>query len=127
MNMWLIKYDWTGNCNGKIDDGTEYYDDDEDGWSEIEGDCDDSNAEINPLAVEVENEVDDNCDERIDEGSDYWDDDGDGQTESDGDCADWNAWIYDGAKEFCDNIDKDCDGLIDDVSWWSSSITCMFG
>ena len=36
------------DCDGITDEGTLSYDDDGDGWSELEGDCDDGDASINP-------------------------------------------------------------------------------
>ena len=43
-------------------------DSDEDGWTTCNGDCDDSEADINPGAIEICNGIDDNCNEQIDEG-----------------------------------------------------------
>ena len=71
-----------------IDEGTEVFDDDGDGFSEEEGDCNDDNSAVYPGAVEAANGVDDDCDGVIDEGSDAFDDDGDGYTELGGDCDD---------------------------------------
>ena len=50
-------------------------DDDIDGYTENQGDCDDTNSAINPGATEVCNGVDDNCDTIVDGGTDA---DGDG-------------------------------------------------
>ncbi len=87
------------NCDGVVDDGqdgdTYYRDQDGDGFGEepliacswpegyatLDGDCDDTNAEVNPRIDEVCNEVDDDCDGQVDEfvgGFYYTDDDGDG-------------------------------------------------
>jgi uncharacterized protein (TIGR02145 family) len=43
-------------------------DDDNDGYTENQGDCDDSNATINPNATEIEDGVDNDCDGLIDNG-----------------------------------------------------------
>ncbi len=77
------------DCNTLVDDGdgapiTWYEDTDGDlygdsaysattcdapaGYVETSGDCDDTNAAVNPLATEVSNGIDDNCRDGIDEG-----------------------------------------------------------
>ena len=43
-------------------------DDDNDGFTENEGDCDDTDASINPAATEIEDNIDNDCDGEIDEG-----------------------------------------------------------
>ena len=43
-------------------------DDDNDGFTENEGDCDDTDASINPVATEIEDNIDNDCDGEIDEG-----------------------------------------------------------
>ena len=86
-------------------------DDDGDGFTENEGDCNDNDAIIYPGAPEI-------CGDGIDQdcnGSDLncedVDNDGDGFTTNDGDCNDNDSSIYPGATEICDDgIDQDCNG-----------------
>ena len=42
-------------------------DDDNDGYTENQGDCDDTNASINPGATEIEDNIDNDCDGEVDE------------------------------------------------------------
>ena len=150
------------NCNGQIDEGvtqTWYRDGDNDRYSNgirtescnrpdgfklaseltaLSVDCDDTNAAINPGAVEVCDGVDNNCNGQIDEGVTHtWYRDGDNdrysngiRTEScnrpngfklaselialSGDCDDTNAAINPGAVEVCDGVDNNCNGQIDE-------------
>ncbi len=44
------------------DSGDPSVDDDGDGFSELEGDCNDDDPEVNPDATEISNGVDDDCD-----------------------------------------------------------------
>ncbi|HNH48801.1 MAG TPA: putative metal-binding motif-containing protein, partial [Myxococcota bacterium] len=78
------------------------------------GDCNDSDAEVHPLAAERCNAVDDDCDGTI-PSAELTDSDGDGSS-SCLDCNDRAAGVYPGAQEVCDaaNTDEDCDGLSDD-------------
>jgi len=86
-------------------------DDDGDGWTESQGDCDDTNPNVNPNVDEYANGIDDNCDGTIDEGTDGYDDDGDGYSEDEGDCDDTDVDINPGETEICDNnTDDNCDG-----------------
>ncbi|MGB2273962.1 MAG: FISUMP domain-containing protein [Flavicella sp.] len=46
-------------------------DNDGDGYTEVEGDCNDTEASIRPLVFEVADGIDNNCDGNIDEGYNY--------------------------------------------------------
>lgn len=102
------------DCDGIVDEGTEWYDDDLDGYTETGGDCDDSDPDIHPGAEETCDGVDEDCDEAIDEDLPCTDDDGDGFSEEEGDCHDGDPDVYPGGTEYPDNgVDDDCDGLVD--------------
>ena len=105
------------------------------GWSPTPGDCQDSDAAINPDADEVCDGMDNDCDgsidiDAIDALTWYEDVDQDGygapETESlacepptenstaeSGDCDDTTPLVFPGGEEFCDGLDNDCDGEID--------------
>lgn len=140
------------NCNGLVDEGVQtafFADTDNDGYGNgsasmwacslpagyaaVAGDCDDGNANVNPSAAEVCNEIDDDCDGAVDEGVQntyYADADLDGYGDPNGttmacsapagyvtnadDCDDTNPNINPGAREECNETDDDCDGLIDE-------------
>lgn len=108
-------------------------DDDRDGVSEHDGDCDDADPSRFPGAVDSCDGNDNDCDGQVDEdaGSTWYPDrDGDGfgdETEpsmacdpGDGwvqlgaDCDDMRASIHPDALETCDGVDEDCDDVIDD-------------
>ena len=141
------------NCDGSIDEGllsTQYRDADGDGFGDPEGmeeqcgsadgyvlfadDCDDTDAMVNPTALEVCDGIDNNCRDGIAEGMGgtmFMDSDGDGYgdpalpvdacegvegaVDNDLDCDDRNAEISPDAIEVCDGIDNDCDGGTDDA------------
>ncbi len=100
-------------------------DDDGDGFSEVQGDCNDANSTIYPGATEQPNGADDDCDSFVDEGTVLYDDDNDGFCESlsqpcsdgsdPGDCDDSAFTINPAAQEICgDGNDNDCDNQIDE-------------
>ncbi len=94
---------------------------DGDGYSEQEGDCDDSDPYVNPGAVDGtedpfgEADDDADCDNERDDG--LVDNDGDGFTGVDGDCNDDDLNINPSKSEGkdADGIDNDCNCWIDDI------------
>jgi hypothetical protein len=110
-----------------------------DGYVDNSGDCNDSDAAINPGATEVCDQVDNNCSGAADEGdvcaqnTYYKDTDGDGYgdpndsvtsadsnappkgyVDNSGDCNDSDATINPGATEVCDQVDNNCSGEADE-------------
>ncbi|GEM_PF-2370740 len=97
------------DCDGFVDEGTPAYDDDGDGFTEDEGDCDDADPEAHPGAEETPwDGVDQDC-----SGADLLDADGDGH-EVPEDCDDHDAESHPGAEELPDGLDQDCDGDVDE-------------
>ncbi len=102
-------------------------DNDGDGYSEVDGDCRDDDANIHPGSLDGVDGVpqssggggnpndDADCDGVRDDG--VMDDDGDGYTEVDGDCDDADNDVYPGATEGRDpdGIDNDCNQCVDDL------------
>ena len=128
------------NCDDQIDEGVQttfYTDADSDGYGDDEaltidaceapegmvdvaGDCDDSDIDFNPDAVEDDctDPLDYNCDGSVG----YADDDGDGFAACE-ECDDSDVNVNPGADEYCDGIDNDCDTEVDeddsvDASTW---------
>ena len=110
------------------------YEDDGDAYKPSEGDCDDSNSEINPGEIETCDGLDNNCDGTIDEGTMTWfyaDEDGDGwgdeadaleaceapdgRVKQAGDCDDRDGEVSPAAAETCDGQDNNCDGAVDEA------------
>jgi hypothetical protein len=147
--------DGGGDDSGATDDTgckpVDYYlDEDHDGFgtgdllsdcdppdaADVDGDCDDGNAEVHPGAKDVCNGVDDDCDLDFDEDAGgrsefFVDDDGDGYGSDAlpsveaceqpdgyaavaGDCDDGDAAIAPGLEEaWTDGRDSNCDGLFE--------------
>lgn len=118
------------DCDGRADQGEVerwYVDADGDGFGDPETgewscdpasgwvldgtDCDDTDAEVSPAALEACNAVDDDCDGEVDEDFDE-DGDGFGGASCGGeDCDDNDPAIHPDADEICDDgVDDDCDG-----------------
>lgn len=87
-------------------------DDDADGFSPADGDCDDGRAEVFPGADELCDGRDDDCDGDV--PADEADADADGWRLCDADCDDADGAVYPGAPEVCDDKDDDCDGATPD-------------
>jgi len=107
------------NCDGETDQDN---DNDADGVTTCDGDCDDSDPAVFPGAPEICNQADDNCNGEVDEDFDQ-DDDGffDGADAgcqanyANLDCDDAEAAIFPGADELCNALDDDCDGDVDEA------------
>ena len=110
------------------------------GFVEDDTDCDDGDGDVNPMAAEVCNGIDDDCDGDVDDSDDsvdastfadwYADADADGYGDAataalacdapegflgnDTDCDDTNGAVNPAADEICDGLDDDCDGDVDD-------------
>ncbi|AKQ69971.1 putative lipoprotein [Myxococcus hansupus] len=105
------------------------------GYATNRGDCDDSNAQVYPGALELCNGRDDNCDGQMEQGSVtrtwYLDQDRDGfgrngpgveacdppserHVNVSGDCDDEWAAVHPNAQELCNGLDDNCDGTVDE-------------
>ena len=141
------------DCDFAIDEGVQsifYADSDGDGFGDPDNstmacsapnghvsdnnDCDDADANVNPAATEVCDDIDNNCDNQIDEGCGsntyYADTDGDGYGDPNNsttansppngyvsdntDCDDTDADINPAATEVCNGTDDNCNGQVDE-------------
>jgi len=103
-------------------------DNDGDGFTQSQGDCNDSDDSVYPGAVDICGDgIDQDCsgaDLDCPVDPDDIDDDGDGFSENQGDCNDSDDEIYPGATEICgDGIDNDCTGG-DESCGGSNTISC---
>lgn len=119
------------DCDGLIDEGTDAYDDDGDGYPEVQGDCDDTDPLVGLFGTEIVDGRDNDCDGTTDEGGPSIDDDADGFTDVEADrafddCDDGDPWVFVGAREYCDGYDNDCDGLVDDGEADEADGACAF-
>jgi len=118
------------DCDGVVDEGTDAFDDDGDGWTERDGDCRDSDATVHPGQAEACDDRDGDCDGEVDEG---YDADGDGHRDAARcpgvagvlDADDANPAVHPDATEACDGLDNDQDGDIDedfdvDLDGWTT-------
>ncbi len=85
-------------------------DEDGDGYSRCDGDCDETDPDINPGAIELCNGIDEDCDGAL--PADEQDVDGDAVMACEGDCDDTELTVFPGAPELCDGLDNDCDGTL---------------
>ncbi len=92
--------------------GPSVRDDDGDGWTAADGDCNDDNDTVFPGATEVCDGEDTDCDGVLEE--EEADADYDGWLICEGDCDDEDERVYPGAAEICDDKDSDCDDFIPD-------------
>jgi hypothetical protein len=125
-------------------------DDDGDGYTEDEGDCDDSDPNLSPDASEIADQIDNDCNGIIDDQTPYYDDDGDcfcetvpcSGTSADisscnvlqgGDCNDDSNLDSPDADERCDGFDNDCDLEVDEYSavdaplWYVDATAMVMG
>ena len=100
-------------CNfSSVQDTGPDVDDDGDGYSEEDGDCNDLNKSIHPGREEICDYEDTNCDGKF--LDDEVDMDGDGFSICMGDCDDNDPAVNPSMREKCNGIDDDCDPETDE-------------
>ncbi|MBM4394664.1 MAG: putative metal-binding motif-containing protein [Deltaproteobacteria bacterium] len=82
------------------------------GHAATDDDCDDTDEDVHPGALEACNGRDDDCDSAV--PANEADADIDGFRVCQGDCRDDRAAVHPGAAEVCDGLDGDCDGEVDE-------------
>jgi len=111
-------------------------------WVTLTGDCDDTQADVNPVAAEACNGLDDDCDGATDDAGAlgclpaWLDGDGDGwggpqeacvcavtapYAPQGGDCDDQQVSVNPASPEICNGLDDNCDGETDGAS----SVGCV--
>jgi hypothetical protein len=90
-------------------------DDDGDGASECQNDCDDADATLNLQDADGDGYTScgGDCDD-TDPALNLDDIDGDGYGTCDGDCDPLNHAVHPGATEVCNDVDDNCDGNVDE-------------
>jgi hypothetical protein len=87
-------------------------DSDNDGFTTLDGDCDDSDPFVYPGAPELCDGIDGDCNGAL--PADEADADFDGVMQCEGDCDDFDGFTYPLAPELCDGLDNDCDVAVDE-------------
>ncbi len=103
---WFVTITGSGTASVTDEDG--------DGFSVADGDCDDNNPAVSPAATEACDGIDTNCDGILpieESDADY-----DGFRVCDDDCDDFDERVHPGAEEICDEKDTNCDGEIPDFA-----------
>lgn len=105
----------TDSAQDSPSDDSAPLDEDGDGRTAGERDCDDHDPNVYVGATETVDGVDQDCDGLVDEGTEVYDDDGDGFSEVNGDCNDADPTFLPGGEDLfpCDGVDQSCTGLVE--------------